>query len=157
PASHPRRTPARRGVGRRPSRVAPVCRRGPDGRSVERLIVDTGVLVAIERGRGIATDVLPDDADIAIAAITASELLVGVELADQQRRAGRQATVNAILSNFDVIAFDVDIARHHAALLAHARRSGRPRGAHDLQIAATARATGRVLITTEARAFDDLP
>jgi len=124
---------------------------------MERLIVDTGVLVAIERDREIPAQVLPDDADIAISAVTAAELLVGVELADQQRRAGRQATVNAILSNFDVIPFDVEVARHHAALLAHARRSGRPRGAHDLQIAATARATGRVLITTEVRAFDDLP
>jgi len=126
---------------------------------VERLIVDTGVLVAIERGRQVNTTLLPDDADIAIAAITASELLVGVELADVQRRPARAATVDAILATFDVIAFDIDIdiARHHAALLAHARRSGRPRGAHDLQIAATARATGRVLITTDAHAFDDLP
>ncbi|HET6548929.1 MAG TPA: VapC toxin family PIN domain ribonuclease [Solirubrobacter sp.] len=47
---------------------------------------------------------VPDGADIAIAAITASELLVGVELADQRRRAARQATVDAILTTFDVIA-----------------------------------------------------
>jgi tRNA(fMet)-specific endonuclease VapC len=119
---------------------------------VERLIVDTGVLVAIERGGQIDTSLLPDDADIAIAAITASELLVGVELADAQRRQAREATVDAILATFDV-----EIAHHHAALLAHARRTGRPRGAHDLQIAATARATRRVLITTDAHAFDDLP
>ena len=124
---------------------------------MERLIVDTGVLVALERGHEAGTDVLPDDADIAIAAITVSELLVGVELADERRRAARQATVNAILATFDVIAFDLDIARHHASLLAHARRSGRPRGAHDLQIAATARGTGRVLVTTDGQAFDDLP
>jgi tRNA(fMet)-specific endonuclease VapC len=124
---------------------------------VERLILDTSVLVAIERGRPIEASILPDDADIALAAITASELLVGVELADEQRRPARRATVDAILNAFDVIAFDIEIARHHAALLAHARRSGRPRGAHDLQIAATARATGRVLVTTDAHAFDDLP
>ena len=124
---------------------------------MERLILDTGVLVATERGRQIEASMLPDDADIAIAAITASELLVGVELADEQRRPARRATVDAILNAFDVVAFDLEIARHHAALLGHARRSGRPRGAHDLQIAATARATARVLITTDAQAFDDLP
>lgn len=124
---------------------------------MERLIVDTGVLVAIERGRYISPSVLPDDADIAIAAITASELLVGVELADAQRKPARLATVEAILTTFDVISFDIDIARQHAILLAHARRAGRPRGAHDLQIAATARATGRTVITTDAHAFDDLP
>jgi predicted nucleic acid-binding protein len=59
---------------------------------VERLIVDTRVLVAIERGRQIDKSLLADDADIALAAITASELLVGVELADEQRRPARTAT-----------------------------------------------------------------
>jgi tRNA(fMet)-specific endonuclease VapC len=124
---------------------------------MERLILDTGVLVALERGDELPNDVLPDDADIAIAAITASELLVGVELADPQRHARRKATVDAILDTFDVLAFDLGTARRHAALLAHARRSGRPRGAHDLQIAATASATGRLLLTTDQTAFDDLP
>ena len=124
---------------------------------MDRLILDTGVLVALERGRQIPVDVLPDDSDIVIAAITASELLVGVELADSPRRAARQATVDAVLDAFDVLPFDLETARHHAVLLAHARRSGRPRGAHDLQIAATARATGRTLLTTDRGAFDDLP
>jgi predicted nucleic acid-binding protein len=124
---------------------------------VERLIVDTGVFVALERGCDIPADILPGDADIAMAAITASELLVGVELADDGRRAARQATVDALLAAFDALPFDLHIARHHAALLAHARRSGRPRGAHDLQIAATARATGRVLVTTDRSAYEDLP
>ena len=50
------------------------------------------------------------------------------------------------------------IAVHHAELLAHVRRGGSPRGAHDLIIAATARATRRTLVTTDARArFGDLP
>jgi tRNA(fMet)-specific endonuclease VapC len=123
---------------------------------VERLILGTGVLVRLERQGSIPPDVIPDDADIAIAAITASELLVGVELADAARRGAREAAVTAILDTFDILPFDFDVARHHATLLAHARRSGRPRAAHDLQIAATARATTRVLVTDRA-AFDDLP
>jgi tRNA(fMet)-specific endonuclease VapC len=124
---------------------------------VERLIVDTGVLVGRERRATIPPEVVPDEADIAIAAITASELLVGVELADGIRREARAATVGAILETFEILPFDLGVARHHATLLAHARRSGRPRGAHDLQIAATARATGRTLVTTDRSAFDDLP
>jgi tRNA(fMet)-specific endonuclease VapC len=124
---------------------------------VERLILDTGVLVRLERQGALPADVIPDDAGIAIAAITASELLVGVELADAARRGTRQATVRAIIETFDILPFDLDVARHHAALLAHARRTGRPRGARDLQIAATARATGRTLIATDHTAFDDLP
>ena len=124
---------------------------------MDRLIVDTGVLVAVERGHLPSSTVLPDSADIAIAAITASELIVGVELADDQRRPTRAATVAALLDTFDVLAFDLDTTRHHATLVAHARRTGRPRGAHDLQIAATARATHRILITTDQAAFDGLP
>jgi tRNA(fMet)-specific endonuclease VapC len=124
---------------------------------VDRLILDTGVLVALERGQEIPFDVLPEDADVVIAAITASELLVGVELAGSRHRATRQATVDAILDAFDVVPFELETARHHAALLAHALRSGRPRGAHDLQIAATARAMGRILLITDQTAFDDLP
>ncbi len=124
---------------------------------MDRLILDTGVFVAVERGRSISAEVMPDDADIAMAATTAAELLVGVELADGARRAAREATVDALLQAFDVLAFDLEVARHHAVLLTHARRSGRPRGAHDLQIAATARAAGRTVITTDQGAFDDLP
>lgn len=124
---------------------------------MERLIVDTGVLVALERGDDLGDDALPDDADIAIAAITASELLVGVELADDRHASTRRATVESILKTFEVLPFDLTAAHHHAALVAHARRRGSPRGAHDLLIAATARASGRLLLTTDRRAFEDLP
>jgi tRNA(fMet)-specific endonuclease VapC len=124
---------------------------------VERLILDTGVLVRRERGARIPADTVPDTADLTIAAITASELLVGVELADAARRETRAAVVRAILETFEVLSFDLGVARHHATLLAHARRIGRPRGAHDLLIAATARATGRTLVTTDRSAFEDLP
>jgi tRNA(fMet)-specific endonuclease VapC len=124
---------------------------------VERLIVDTGVLVALERGRAMSANAIPDDADIAVAAITASELLVGVELADARRVARRRAMVEGVLGLFEVLPFDLAAARHHAALLAHAHRDGRPRGAHDLLIAATARASSRVVLTTDRTAFVDLP
>lgn len=50
------------------------------------------------------------------------------------------------------------VQAEHAALLAHVRRSGRPRGAHELIVAATARASDRTILTTDGRAgFDDLP
>lgn len=50
------------------------------------------------------------------------------------------------------------MAEHQAELLAHVRRTGSLRGAHDLIIAATARATSRTLVTTDAKAsFDELP
>jgi tRNA(fMet)-specific endonuclease VapC len=45
----------------------------------------------------------------------------------------------------------------HTELLVAVRRAGRPRGAHDLIIAATAAATGRVIVTSDRLGFDDLP
>ena len=52
---------------------------------------------------------------------------------------------------------DVAVARSHALLLAHAHRSGRRRGAHDLVIAATALARGRIVVTADPGGFSDLP
>jgi tRNA(fMet)-specific endonuclease VapC len=121
---------------------------------MERVILDTSALIALERGEA---DALPDDADVAISAVTAAELLVGVELADDRHRDQRSELVEGVIKRTEIIAFDLETARQHASLLAHVRRSGRPRGAHDLQIAATARGTGRTLITTDTSAFDDLP
>jgi tRNA(fMet)-specific endonuclease VapC len=84
-------------------------------------------------------------------------LLVGVELADKRRRERRSSYVERVLTEIPVEAYDLDVARTHAVLLAHARRSGRPRGAHDLIIAATAAATNRTLVTADPTGFEDLP
>lgn len=94
---------------------------------------------------------------MAIAAVTAAELLVGVELADRRRRSGRRSFVDAVLMGIPVEPYDLEVARAHASLLAHARRAGRARGAHDLLIAATALARGRTVVTADAAGFGDLP
>jgi tRNA(fMet)-specific endonuclease VapC len=66
--------------------------------------------------------------------------------------------VAAVLDAVPVVPYDEVVAEVHARLLAHVQRIGRPRGAHDLIIAATASATGRLLLTTDARArFAELP
>ena len=121
------------------------------------MIFDTGALIALERADPPTGEPLGDDDDVAIAAVTAAELLVGVELADDAHREQRREFVEGVLERVEVLAFDLTVARHHAQLLAHVRRAGRPRGAHDLQIAATARASDRIVITTDATAFADLP
>jgi len=124
---------------------------------VARLILDGTVLIAAER-RGKALDRIVADADdVAIATITAAELLVGVELADDARRPARAAFVQAVLDTIPVEDYDLSVARAHAGLLAHVRRAGRPRGAHDLVIAATALARDRVVVSADAAGFADLP
>jgi tRNA(fMet)-specific endonuclease VapC len=93
---------------------------------------------------------------VAIAAITVAELRVGVELARGRARATRRRFVDDVLAVVPVISYDASVAEVHAGLLAEVRRQGRPRGAHDLLIAATAVATGRAVVTADGRAFDDL-
>ncbi len=89
--------------------------------------------------------------------MTAAELLVGVELAAPRRRAKRAAFVEDVLVTLTVEEYTLATARAHAHLLAAARTTGKPRGAHDLIIAATAFETGRTVITADARGFKDLP
>jgi tRNA(fMet)-specific endonuclease VapC len=121
-----------------------------------RVILDTGVLIAIERGRADVDTVLGAD-DAAIAAITAMELLVGVERADDAHKQARAVHVEALLSSLPVEAYDLGVARVHARLAVEAMSKGRPRSAYDMMIAATAAATNRILLTTDANAgFDQL-
>lgn len=100
---------------------------------------------------------IADDDDVAIAAITAAELLVGVELADGRRRTRRSAFVEDVLETLTIEDYTLATARAHGHLLAFARSSGTPRGGHDLMIAATAVASDRILVTADARGFADLP
>ena len=124
-----------------------------------RLILDTGVLVAAERGKLDLSSVVQASDDVTVAAIGIAEYLAGVYLADTDaRRATRRAFLERILEVVPVEDYTPDIAEHHAFLLAHVRRMGHKRGAHDLVVAATARSTGRVIVTTDDRArFGDLP
>ena len=123
-----------------------------------RLILDTSLLVNVERqGSTAFIEAVGDEDDVAVAAITAAELMVGVELADAACRAARKELVEAVLEAISIEDYDLDVAAEHATLLAHTRRDGQPRGAHDLIIAATARATGREVVSADRRGFADLP
>lgn len=122
-----------------------------------RVILDTGVIIAFERGTLDIDRVLGAD-DAAIAAITAMELLVGVERASEVHQARRAVHVEAILSSLPVVEYTLEVARMHARLAAWALTAGKPRPAHDMIVAATAAAEGRILLTTDALAeFASLP
>jgi tRNA(fMet)-specific endonuclease VapC len=121
-----------------------------------RIILDSGVLIAIERGT-LDVDVILGADDAAIATITAMELHVGVERADDAHKQARAVHVEALLSSLPIEAYDLGVARVHARLAVEAMSKGRPRSAYDMMIAATAAATNRILLTTDANAgFDQL-
>ena len=122
-----------------------------------RLILDTNILIAYERG---TIDRAALDADeLAAAAVTIAEYRVGIELADTPARAADRArALVAISSAVEVLDYTETTAAYHARLIAHVRRAGTPRGAHDLIIAAHAAQTDRTILTFDARArFADLP
>lgn len=123
-----------------------------------RLIVDTGVLIASERQLRTFGEVILADDDLVISAITVAELRTGIELATERHRAARAEFLVRVLETLPVEPYDLATAEAHGRLLAHVRRSGTKRGAHDLIIAATAVATRRIVLTTDRSAhFDDLP
>ena len=123
-----------------------------------RLILDTGVLIAAER-RGLDLSLpIADDEDVVVAAVTVAELRTGIELADGPRRPRRNHFVAQVLARLPVEPYDVATAEAHGRLLAHVHRTGTPRGAHDLIVAATAVSTGRTLLTSDRSArFAELP
>jgi tRNA(fMet)-specific endonuclease VapC len=121
------------------------------------VILDTTVLIGVERSRRGLDRLLSDEDDVAIAAVTAAELIVGVAVADEAHRAHRSAFLASVLDTVPVEDYDLAVARAHADLMVHVRRSGRPRRAHDLLIAATARARDRMVVTADAAGFADLP
>lgn len=122
-----------------------------------RLILDTNVLIAYERA---AIDRAALDADeLAVAAVSIAEYRVGIELADTPARAADRArALVAITSAVEVLDYTEITAACHARLIAHVRRAGTPRGAHDLIIAAHAVQTDRTVLTFDAKArFAGLP
>jgi len=121
------------------------------------LILDTNVLIAYER-QTIDRAALDDD-ELTVAALSIAEYRVGIELADTAERAANRArALAAITSVIDVLDYTETTATQHARLIAHTRRTGTPRGAHDLIIAAHAAQTGRTILSFDAKArFSDLP
>lgn len=122
------------------------------------VLIDTSVLIAVERGELDLGAVSADpDEPIALSAITAHELLRGVaRLPAGVRRARSERWLETLLGAMPIIEYDVDVARVHAALWAEMASSGRALGEHDQMIAATAISAGYDLATRD-RAFEAVP
>jgi len=124
------------------------------------VLVDSGVVIDLERRNAPLSVLLESDLDesFALAAISASELLVGVYRADtHERRLRRQAFVEGVLARLPVLPFDLPIARVHADIGARLSAAGQRIGAHDLLIAATALTHGYAVLTANLREFQRVP
>lgn len=119
------------------------------------ILIDTSVLVAAERGQ---LDLEPligrlGREEVAMASITASELLHGVHRLRGAGRARSEVLVERLLDRLPVVDFDLAAARVHATLSAELRARGTPVGAHDLLIAATAVLLDYAVATRDLRSF----
>lgn len=105
------------------------------------LVLDTSALVALERAHASLSDVLAPlgEEEVAVPAIVVAELLAGVRLArDPRRAAQRRAKIDAVLALAPVIDFSADVAEVWADLFAALERRGNRIPANDLAVAATA-------------------
>ncbi len=124
------------------------------------VLIDSNVFIALER-RGSGPDevlaLIPDE-PVALASVSASELLFGVERANTpERRARREHFVEALLALLPVLTFGTAEARVHARVWAGLAASGQLIGGHDLLIAATALAHGYDILTDNVREFRRVP
>jgi predicted nucleic acid-binding protein len=120
------------------------------------LILDSSLLIAEERGKFDMPGFLRQfsSAQPVIAAITASELLHGVERAtDAVRKARRQRHVEQILATVFIQSFDLAQARFPARIWAELQARGQMIGPHDLLIAAAGLALGHEVATLNVQEF----
>lgn len=92
--------------------------------------------------------------DVAIAAITASELLHGVHRASAEHQGRRAAFVEAVLAAFPPVPFGLLAARAHARIWAELAAGGQDVGAHDRLVAATAITAGWRVGTANTQHFE---
>ena len=121
-------------------------------------VIDTTVLIALERRRlGLEAlrDTIPENEEVAIAAVTVSEILAGIYRAsDPVRRRTREVFLDAILDAVAVLPFDLRVARTYGRLWADLAIRGHFPGIHDAQIAATALTHGYDVLTENTSDFE---
>lgn len=124
------------------------------------LILDTSVLIAAEKNRFDLPRLFAKHAGegFFIAAVTASELLHGVERGHPPARKTERSTyVESVLAEIETIDFDLAVARRHASIWAKLEKAGQMIGPHDLLIAASALQYGYTLATLNGSEFMRVP
>lgn len=111
-------------------------------------LADTSVFVALESGRAIAVERLPDEVSVSI--VTIGELRAGVLAAtDPSTRERRLATLTSAMA-FDPVPIDDPVAEAWAGLRVRLRDRGMRMPLNDSWIAATAIALGVPVVTQDA-------
>ena len=123
------------------------------------ILIDADVLIEAERGSFdlFAWMASQPEEDFMLAAITVAELRHGVERAAEAHRVKRERFFRSVLDVFEVTPYTDATALEHARLWAELESAGRPIGAHDMILAATALERGDTVATFNARHFTVVP
>ena len=126
------------------------------------IVVDTNVFIDIENGRydleGLTK--FTSYGDTFIAAVTVSELILGVHMAvDDATKIRREAFVESIIGAIPILAFTEEVARVYSHVYAVFLKPRNKLGSnvHDLQIASTALAHGYPVLTSNVDDFKKIP
>jgi tRNA(fMet)-specific endonuclease VapC len=124
------------------------------------VLIDSSIFIGIER-RDLLLDelvALVPDEPVALASVSVSELLFGVERANTpERRSRRERFDEALLAIVPVLPFGLAEARLHAPVWASLTAAGQMIGAHDLLIAAAALAQSYDVLTGNVREYGRVP
>jgi predicted nucleic acid-binding protein len=122
-------------------------------RNDSRGLLDTSVLIAIERGRSLRTEAMPETT--AISVVTKAELRVGIFAAEDLETRDRRLMTFELANRIVSLPVDEAVSRAWAQMRAYVQASGRKVGVNDVWIAATAAANGIPVLTQDGD-FDAL-
>lgn len=118
-----------------------------------RGLLDTSVLIAIESGRSLRREAIPET--VAISVITKAELRVGVLAAEDIETRDRRLATFGFANRLVSLPVDEAVSRAWAQMRAYVRASERKVRINDMWIAATA-AAHEIPVVTQDADFDAL-
>jgi tRNA(fMet)-specific endonuclease VapC len=92
---------------------------------------------------------------LCISTVTLAELHYGAE--KSLRRLENLQAIEHFTARLDVLEFSSKAAAHYGQIHTELERAGKPVGAHDMLIAAHARAEGLIVVTNNTREFARMP
>ena len=92
-----------------------------------------------------------DPRDVCISSVTYAELICGVEKSSEVDR--NRVALSLLLSNIEIVSFDVDAANSYGKIRADLESKGTPIGPLDTMIAGHAVSLGCTIVTNNTREF----
>jgi tRNA(fMet)-specific endonuclease VapC len=123
-----------------------------------KYLLDTCICIALIRQKSKSLQVKIEShqmGDLGISAITAAELRVGADKSADPAKNHFQ--LERMFLTLPILPFDEDAAWHYGKIRAELESIGQPIGSMDYLIAAHARATGLILVSTNLKEFLKVP